>query len=470
MLDLRTAFDWLPQAVMQGRGDERFGGISTDTRSVRPGDLFIALRGDNFDAHDFIDQAIAAGAACVVVSRQDIPLPVPALRVPDTREALGALAAGWRRQFACPLVAVTGSNGKTTVKEMIAAILVAHVGEQAAFATRGNFNNDVGVPLTLLRLRDTHRLGVVEMGMNHPGEITRLALMARPEVALVLNAQREHQEFMDGPEATALENGCVFGGLAPGGIAVFPADDPCTPIWQRLAAGRTVLDFALLEADTAQAGRELPAGHAAVVAWRDARPEDFVARVGDEPIRIRLQIAGRHNVRNALAAAACALALKVPAEAIARGLAAFVPVKGRLRSHRLASGVHLVDDTYNANPDSMRAAIDVLAEMPGPRLLVMGDMGETGHQAADFHREVGAHARQRGIEQIWTVGRDMQAAADAAGDAARHWPDADALLAAHAQLPAGVASVLVKGSRFMRMERIVDAWAGSPVPARAGEH
>lgn len=171
MLDLRTAFDWLPQAVMQGRGDERFGGISTDTRSVRPGDLFIALRGDNFDAHDFIDQAIAAGAAGVVVSRQDIPLPVPALRVPDTREALGALAAGWRRQFACPLVAVTGSNGKTTVKEMIAAILVAHVGEQAAFATRGNFNNDVGVPLTLLRLRDTHRLGVVEMGMNHPGEI-----------------------------------------------------------------------------------------------------------------------------------------------------------------------------------------------------------------------------------------------------------------------------------------------------------
>lgn len=464
MLDLQTAHDWVAHSRMHGRADAHFDGISTDTRTVRAGDLFIALQGDNFDAHQFLDQAVQAGAAGLVVSALPVRMPdVPLLQVPDTRVALGALAAGWRRRFACPLVAVTGSNGKTTVKEMIAAILAAHAGAEAVLATRGNFNNDVGVPLTLLRLREPHRLGVVEMGMNHPGEIVRLATMARPEVALVLNAQREHQEFMDGPEATALENGQVFAGLADGGIAVFPADDACTPIWQALSAGRRVLNFAQVETlDGAQ--------EAAVVALREARPEGFEARIGDERVSLRLQIAGRHNVRNALAAAACAHALGVPAQAIARGLAAFAPVKGRLCRRALADGVQLVDDTYNANPDSMRAAIDVLADMPAPRLLVMGDMGETGEQAAAFHREVGVHARQQGIEQIWAVGHDMRAAAEAAGAGARHWSTVDEVLAAQPRLPAGVASVLVKGSRFMRMERIVDAWAEGPGPAQAGEH
>lgn len=396
MLDLRTVYQWLPNVTMFGSGAERFSGISTDSRTVRPGDLYIALRGDRFDGHAFIDAAIDAGAAAVLTEAFPERVRVPTLWVPDTRRALGALAGGWRRRFECPLIAVTGSNGKTTAKEMIAAILVAHLGAEAAFATRGNFNNDIGVPLTLLRLSDAHRMGVVEMGMNHPGEIAGLAAMTQPSVALVLNAQREHQEFMDGPEATARENGTVFGALAAGGVAVFPGDDPCTPIWQALAQRHRVLNFGLvadeaaLEADV-QSTPDAGTPHLSVAAARDARPEHFRARLGETLVDIRLNIAGRHNVRNALAAAACTLALGVPAEAIVRGLAAFEPVSGRLRRTHTAQGVPLIDDTYNANPDSMRAAIDVLADQPAPRLMVMGDMGETGAQAEAFHRD--AHLR-----------------------------------------------------------------------------
>ena len=464
MFDLQNLASWLPEVIVFGGDEGRFTGVTTDSRQVRPGDLYIALRGERFDGHDFIDAAIAAGAAGVVSEVRFERAGVLTLWVPDTRLALGALAAGWRARFGLPLIAVAGSNGKTTVKEMIAAILVAHVGEQAAFATRGKFNNDIGVPLTLLRLTEAHRMGVVEMGMNHSGEIAGLAAMTRPQVALVLNAQREHQEFMDGPEATARENGSVFGALTPDGTAVFPGDDPCTPIWQQLAAGKRVMHFGLVADEAALNG----ADPLQVAAARDARPGHFRARLGSEMVDIRLNIAGRHNVRNALAAAACALALGIPAATIVRGLAAFVPVNGRLRLVHTPAGVPLIDDTYNANPDSMRAAIDVLADQPAPRLLVMGDMGETGTQATEFHREVGDYARSRGIEHIWTVGNDMQAAAAAAGERARHWPTVDALLDAHATAPQAAASVLVKGSRFMKMERIVQAWAALATPA--GEH
>ena len=464
MFDLQNLASWLPEVIVFGGDEGRFTGVTTDSRQVRPGDLYIALRGERFDGHDFIDAAIAAGVAGVVSEVRFERAGVLTLWVPDTRLALGALAAGWRARFGLPLIAVAGSNGKTTVKEMIAAILVAHVGEQAAFATRGNFNNDIGVPLTLLRLTEAHRMGVVEMGMNHSGEIAGLAAMTRPQVALVLNAQREHQEFMDGPEATARENGSVFGALTPDGTAVFPGDDPCTPIWQQLAAGKRVMHFGLVADEAALNG----ADPLQVAAARDARPGHFRARLGSEMVDIRLNIAGRHNVRNALAAAACALALGIPAATIVRGLAAFVPVNGRLRLVHTPAGVPLIDDTYNANPDSMRAAIDVLADQPAPRLLVMGDMGETGTQATEFHREVGDYARSRGIEHIWTVGNDMQAAAAAAGERARHWPTVDALLDAHATAPQAAASVLVKGSRFMKMERIVQAWAALATPA--GEH
>ena len=330
---------------------------------------------------------------------------------------------------------------------MIAAILRAYKPE-AAFATEGNLNNDIGVPLTLLRLRATHEVGVVELGMNHPGEIAYLADLARPTVALVNNAQREHLEFMQTVQAVAQENGSVLSALPGEGVAVFPADDAFTSLWRELAGSRKVLTFAL-------AG---PADVTAQAHW-NGQGWQVSANTPVGALDFALHIAGRHNVKNALAATACALAAGVPLTAIALGLGGFAPVKGRSRAVALTlagRAVTLIDDTYNANPDSMRAAIDVLAELPGPRLLVMGDMGEVGDQGPQFHAEAGGYAAQAGIEQLFALGEQSRAAAAAFG-AARHFNDMAELLAAVALELPHVASVLVKGSRFMKMERVVQA-------------
>ncbi|HSV48147.1 MAG TPA: UDP-N-acetylmuramoyl-tripeptide--D-alanyl-D-alanine ligase, partial [Ramlibacter sp.] len=345
--------------------------------------------------------------------------------------------------------AVTGSNGKTTVTQMIAAILRAWRGE-AALATEGNFNNEIGLPLTLLRLRASHRIAVLELGMNHPGEIATLAGLARPTVALVNNAQREHQEFMATVEAVARENGAVLPALGASGVAVFPAADEFAPLWEQLAGARACMTFAVAapdqgprHADIVLAGTE----------WQDGSWQ-VRAETPAGPLAFRLHIAGRHNVGNALAAVACTLAAGVPLEPIARGLEAFEPVKGRSRALavRLAGRVlTVVDDSYNANPDSVRAAIDVLAELPGARLLVLGDMGEVGAQGPQFHAEVGAYARERGIEQLFTLGTQAQAMGGT------HFADIDALNDAVRQALPACASVLVKGSRFMKMERVVQA-------------
>ena len=446
MFELRQAFDWLPEAVLFGTGSETVQRVCTDTRTVKAGDLFIALRGENFDAHDFVGHAIDAGAAAVVVERWTDRTRPPALLVPDSRKALGWIAAGWRKCFQMPLIAVTGSNGKTTVKEMIASILRAHVGAEAAFATRGNLNNDVGVPLTLLSLNAAHRAAVVELGMNHVGEIGWLANLAQPTVALVNNAQREHQEFMAGPAATAIENGAVFAALAGDGIAVYPGDDAHADIWRGLANGRRTIEFGLTPAQ-------------AVHATADARPARFTASIDGKHLEIRLNIAGRHNVRNALAAAACAHAIGVSFDAIAQGLQAFSPVAGRLRRLRGVAGIELIDDSYNANPDSVRAAIDVLVDEPAPRLLVLGDMGEVGLQGPEFHREVGAYASERGIERLLAAGDMARDTVGAFGEGASHFDSVESLAQSVAPIAAQYASVLVKGSRFMRMERVVTALA-----------
>ncbi|MEO5607515.1 MAG: UDP-N-acetylmuramoyl-tripeptide--D-alanyl-D-alanine ligase, partial [Polaromonas sp.] len=370
---------------------------------------------------------------------------LPGLEVTDTRLALGQLAAGWRSQFNLPLIAVTGSNGKTTVTQMIASILRAWKAN-AAFATEGNFNNEIGVPLTLLRLRAAHQAAVVELGMNHPGEIALLAHWVLPTVALVNNAQREHLEFMNTVEAVARENGSVLASLDANGTAVFPADDAYTAIWRELAGARKVLTFALSGSADVTAKAHWTADCWQVSAQTPCGPLEFV-----------LPVAGRHNVSNALAAAACALAAGVPLPCIAAGLSAFEPVKGRSRALTLELAgrrLTLVDDTYNANPDSMQAAIDVLAELPGPRLLVMGDMGEVGSQGPRFHEEAGSHARARRIDKLFTLGEQSQGASLAFGEG-RHFADVAGLAAAlEAELP-HVASILVKGSRFMKMERLV---------------
>ena len=447
MLTLAQAQALLPGSVLVGDGSVAFARVHSDTRSLRRGDLFVALRGDQFDAHDFLGAAREAGAAAALAERGLAEAGLPGLQVADALAALQQLATAWRARFTLPLIAVTGSNGKTTVTQMIAAILRAAAGE-AAFATEGNLNNHIGVPLTLLRLRASHRLGVVELGMNHPGEIALLARIAAPTLGLVNNAQREHQEFMATVEAAARENGTVIAALDAQGTAVFPADDACTPLWRQLAGARRSLSFAL----------QPPADVHAEHAWQDG---GWALRLhtpaGDADLRLR--VAGVHNVKNALAAATAALAVGVPLAAVVQGLQGFEPVVGRSRLHRRVwrgAALTLVDDAYNANPDSVRAAIDMLAALDGPRWLLLGDMGEVGAQGPAFHAEVGDYARQRGIEQLWTVGALCVHAAAAYGAAARHFDSVDALLGALGQASPAHAA-LVKGSKFMRMPRVVQA-------------
>lgn len=447
MMSLQQALQWLPSARLVGDGALRFTRVHSDTRSLRPGDLFVALKGERFDAHDFLAQASSQGAVAALAQR-GLSASQPGLLVEDSLKALGQLAAGWRSQFSLPLIAVTGSNGKTTVTQMIASVLRAWKGE-AAFATEGNFNNDIGLPLTLLRLRAGHEAGVVELGMNHPGEIADLAGLAKPTVALVNNAQREHLEFMATVEAVARENGSVIAALPDTGIAVFPADEPYTPIWRAAAASRAVLTFAE-SGDADVTGTAQWCGSA----WQ------VKTNTPQGRLEFSLQVAGRHNVKNALAATACALAAGVPLAAIAAGLSAFSPVKGRSRALQLTlagRAITLIDDSYNANPDSVRAAIDVLAELPGPRLLVLGDMGEVGDQGPAFHAEAGVHARERGIEQVFTLGTQSVGASGAVAGGQHFGENMAALQAAVALALPGLASVLVKGSRFMKMERVVEA-------------
>jgi UDP-N-acetylmuramoyl-tripeptide--D-alanyl-D-alanine ligase len=447
MMNLRQALAWLPSARLVGDGGVKALRVNTDTRSLQAGDLFVALKGERFDAHDFLAQAKAQGAVAAIAHHGLAEAGLPGLEVPDTRLALGQLAAGWRSQFHLPLVAVTGSNGKTTVTQMIAAILRAWKADKA-FSTEGNLNNDIGVPLTLLRLSAAHEAGVVELGMNHPGEIAYLAELAKPTVALVNNAQREHLEFMATVETVALENGSVFQSLDAAGMAVFPADDDYAPLWRGLVGSRKVLTFALVG----------PADVTGTAQWGDGCWK-VAAVTPAGAAEFSLHIAGRHNVKNALAATACALATGVPLASISAGLSAFVPVKGRSRAIAVALPgrvLTLVDDTYNANPDSMHAALEVLAELPGPRLMVMGDMGEVGDQGPQFHDEAGRHARALGIEKLFTLGEQSKNAAAGFGQA-QVFGDVDALIAAVlAELP-NTGSVLVKGSRFMKMERVVQA-------------
>jgi UDP-N-acetylmuramoyl-tripeptide--D-alanyl-D-alanine ligase len=438
----------------------RFTRVATDTRTLAPGDLFIAIKGERFDGHDFVGVAFERGAAAALVAAQRAGgLQGNLIAVPDSLAALGALAAHWRARFAVPVIVVVGSNGKTTVKEMLAAILRAHYGDAHVLATEGNLNNAIGLPLTLLRLRAEHKVAAIELGMNHPGETAELAAIAQPTVAVVNNAQREHQEFMRSIAEVAAEHAALVRALSAGGTAVLNADDPGVDVWRVAASERPgvrVIEFAL--------------DHPAAIHPRGepvctGGPMVFVTPAGDATVR--LEVPGRHNVSNALAAAAAALAIGIPLAAVVGGLEVFRPVAGRLVALRSVAGATVIDDTYNANPDSVRAAIDVLAAAPPPRWLVLGDMAEVGARGPDFHREVGAHARVAGIDRLLTVGALAAESAAAFGEGAQHFAAVDAL-AAHVTATAQAGTtVLVKGSRFMRMERVVAALCG---PAAGGAH
>jgi UDP-N-acetylmuramoyl-tripeptide--D-alanyl-D-alanine ligase len=453
MLTLAELAQSLRGATVQGDARTRITSVSTDSRTLAPGALFVALRGERFDAHDYVAQAVARGAVAALLERP-VDAAIPQVIVADSKRALGQAAAAWRARFRVPLIAVTGSNGKTTVTQMIAAILARAFGEKKRLATRGNLNNDIGLPLMLFELNAQHKVAVLELGMNHPGEIGYLAELARPTIALVNNAQREHQEFMASVEATARENGAVIDALPPDGVAIFPADDACAGIWRNLAGTRRVLDFALRAYAAITAQYELTGSGSRIVLATPAGAID-----------VALSVPGAHNVHNALAATAAALAVGVAPANIAAALAAFTPAGGRGVRRALESGATLIDDTYNANPDSVRAAIDVLAGFAAPRVLVLGDMGEVGTQGPQFHREVGAYARERGIEQLLCLGDASREAAAAFGPDARHFDAIEPLIEASRAAAIAGATLLVKGSRFMRMERVVQALSNTSVGA-----
>jgi UDP-N-acetylmuramoyl-tripeptide--D-alanyl-D-alanine ligase len=436
---------------LQGE-DAVFDSISIDTRSLQRGALFVALQGPNFDGNDFLAEARTRGAVAAMVNRP-VSDALPVIEVEDSRLALGRFAAAWRARHDIPVVAVTGSNGKTTVKEMIAAILAQR---GAVLATQGNLNNDIGVPLTLLRLRNEHRYAVIEMGANHAGEIAYVAHLARPTVAVITNAGRAHLEGFGSLEGVARAKGELYQALDDTGIAVLNTDDRFADLWRELIGTRRTLSFGMKQSADVTV---LPGTEQMEVG--DSLTTRFSLHAPHGDIPVHMPLCGRHNVLNACAAAAATLALGATPQDIARGLAGLQTVKGRLQLRRAAAGLHILDDTYNANPASLRAALQVLAMAPGKKILALGDMGELGAGAEVMHGEMGEEARASGVEKLFTVGMLTRFTAERFGSGAQHFTSQADLIAALAKLlndtAVGPVTLLVKGSRRMQMERVVEA-------------
>ncbi len=433
-------------ATLHG-ADAAFVRVVTDTRQLGAKDLFVALKGDRFDGHDFVLRATSLGAAGCIVSRAIDSGPAQIV-VPDTLIALQAYAASWRADAGVPVVAVTGSNGKTTTKQLLAEVVAAR---GPVLATEGNLNNHIGVPLTLLRLRAEHRTAVIEMGANHPAEIAHLAAIAKPDIGIVTMAGDAHLEGFGSREGVAHGKGELFAAL-DGGVAVINADDTFAPLWRDLAKRASIVTFGCVDSADVRAERVQIA----------ADETHFRLVTPDGHAEVVLRLAGRHNVSNALAAAAGGVALGIAVDAIAAALSRAQPVAGRLNWKTTREGARLLDDTYNANPSSLRAALDLLATLPGQRWLVLGDMKELGTGAEVLHEEAGCVARRLGIDRIYTVG-DLARLASVGFGTGRHFDSVETLVdALHTDLRAGVA-VLVKGSRSSRMERVVAALCGTVV-------
>lgn len=439
-------------AVLEGRLlgiDAAFDSVGTDSRAIRPGQLFVALVGPRFDGHAFLAEVAGKGAVAALVERQVPDVALPQLLVADTRQALGRLGAFNRQAYQGPLAAVTGSSGKTTVKEMLASILRTR---GPVLATRGNLNNELGVPLTLLELAPEHAGAVIELGASRVGEIAYTVGLTRPQVAIITNAGTAHVGEFGGPERIVEAKGEILEGLPAEGVAVLNRDDSAFAVWQQRAAGRRVLSFALNDAAADFRARDIQ---------HDARGcPSFVllGPAGETPVQLNLL--GRHNVANALAAAAAAHALGVPLVGIREGLESLQPVKGRAVSRLAPNGVRVIDDSYNANPVSVCAAIDILAGFSGRTVLVLGDMGELGDWAEEGHRQVGAYAAGK-IDSLYAVGPLMAHAVAAFGNQGRHFADQAGLLEALRCEQDSNTTILIKGSRSAAMDKIVSALCGT---------
>lgn len=427
--------------------DVSFESVSIDSRTLSHGALFVALKGPNFDGHDFISTAKEQGAAAALVS-QDVGDTLPAVRVDDTRLALGTLAASWRSKYEIPVVAVTGSNGKTTVKEMLSSIFDQACEGDCVLSTIGNLNNDLGLPLTLLRLRETHRYAVTEMGMNHPGELTYLASLASPTVAVITNAAAAHLQGLQSVEGVALAKSEIFSGVQAGGTAIINDDDEFALLWREIAQDLKIIGFSLQKDSGVTADCDLYKDHSIVALntpWGDAS--------------CRLNLPGKHNVANALAAVAAAGAVGVSLTDIVKGLENWQGVKGRLQSKTI-NGLHVIDDTYNANPASIKAALDVLAMQPGIQVFVMGDMGELGDDSASLHRQSGELAKKLGIDVCFTLGELTAMTAKAFGPEAESFSNTEQLVSALQRVlrenRGRPINILVKGSRSMKMEQVIE--------------
>ncbi|MDH3690091.1 MAG: UDP-N-acetylmuramoyl-tripeptide--D-alanyl-D-alanine ligase [Gammaproteobacteria bacterium] len=422
--------------------DVTFTAVATDTRQLRGGELFVALTGPNFDGHDFLERAGAAGAVAAMVNRSS-ETRIPFVTVQDTRLALGGLARHWRARMEIPLIAVTGSNGKTTVKEMIAAIL-RQTGR--GLVSEGNLNNDIGVPVSLLRLRADDRFAVVEMGMNHAGEIDYLSRIAQPTIAVITNAAEAHLEGLGRIERVARAKAEIFNGLSTQGVAVLNADDTYVTLWQGLAAPRRCVTFGLANSANVEASYQSCRGHTEISMSTHRGQLD-----------INLPLPGKHNVLNALAAAAASLEAGVGLAHIKKGLERMKSVSGRLQQKQGLAGARVFDDSYNANPASLQAALEVLTAYSGERVLVLGDMAELGISAARMHADIGRLAKELGVEQLLGVGDLTSLAVEAFGQGGRCFNEQSDLIRELKEMMHGRMTVLVKGSRRMGMERVVDA-------------
>lgn len=464
---LSLVTDWLSAALPAASAGIMVQGVSTDTRTLQTGDLFIALRGEQFDAHEFLEEVREAGAVAAVVEAGHPILSSPALDgwplivCDDTRDALGTLGQAWRLRYSLPVVAVTGSNGKTTTKELVTHLFAAAVGAEAVLSTLGNFNNEIGLPLTLLRLAPQHRYAVIELGMSHPGEIAALAQLAQPSIAIVTNAQRAHLAGMGSLVGVAEEKGSLFDALPEAGAAIVNLDDPHADQWlARIKTGRRILGTHVLSA-ASEIG--VPPAFAVEIVEASLQSQTLRMATPACEVLVHLPLTGAHNASNAAQAMAAGFAAGLDVGAMATALESFGGVAGRLQRKVAVNGAQVIDDTYNANPDSMRAAIEVLASgKVGTRaVLVMGDMGEVGAESEALHAEVGVYAAQRGVAALYAVGplsaEAVKAYQKQGGGEARHFATQEDLALALKNNLGPDAVVLIKGSRSSRMENVVNA-------------